>query len=74
VSQLQDLVSDLEQTVQALTQELREQQQNNDVQGSAIDQLNLQRKVYDERMDLKEKEIKTILERERQLKEQVGQM
>lgn len=74
MSQLQDLVSDLEQTVQALTQELREQQQNNDVQGSAIDQLNLQRKVYDERMDLKEKEIKTILERERQLKEQVGQM
>jgi hypothetical protein len=74
VSQLQDLVSDLEQTVQALTQELREQQQNNDVQGSAIDQLNLQRKVYDERMDLKDKEIKTILERERQLKEQVGQM
>ena len=74
MSQLQDLVSDLEQTVQALTQELREQQQNNDVQGSAIDQLNLQRKVYDERMDLKDKEIKTILERERQLKEQVGQM
>lgn len=65
MNQLQDLVSDLEQTVQALTQELREQQQNNDVQGSAIDQLNLQRKVYDERMDLKDKEIKTILERER---------
>ena len=73
-AQLQDLVSDLEQQVEALTQELREQQQNNDAQGSAIDQLNLQRKVYDERMELKDKEIKSILERERALKDQVGQM
>ena len=41
---------------------------------SAIDQLNLQKKVNEERMDLKEKEIKSILDRERGLQEEYSKL
>ena len=46
---------------------LKSQQENNERKRSTIDQLNMQKKIYYERMDLKEKEINSILDRERAL-------
>ena len=74
IKQLQELVREMEETIQKLSGEIQDLQSQQSEKGNQISELEQQRKVFEERIELKQKEIHALGIKERNTQEDLDKL
>ena len=74
IKQLQDLISEMEKTIQRLTEDVTEAKQHQENQKGQISELDTQRRVYEERLALKDKEVQSYIDAKEEIMAQMAKL
>ena len=74
IKQLQELIGEMEKTIQRLSDELKQAKKVNDDKQSSIQELETQQRLNEERMITKEKEMQSYIETKAELSAQLNKL
>lgn len=74
IGQLQDLVKEMQKTIEKVTDELQESKQINDDRKGEIKELDTQKRIFEERLQLKDREMESYIQRHSEISNQLAEL
>lgn len=74
IKQLQELIGEMEKTIQKVSDELAQAKHMTEDRQSQIHELDTQKRIYEERLELKEKEMQSYIDSKAEMDEQMRKL